>query len=327
MKKQKWRLFLAILLYPALMTCISCGVKKGDPPGPHEEYGARAEKIIYNVPYVPSMPDNKDLALDVYYNPHHGEQPVAVMVHGGGWREGDKSMDNKVWICKVLANHGYVVFSLNYRLLPEASMKQQAEDVMAAVIWVKEHAGEYGGDPERVGIVGGSAGGHLAALVAWASDDPYFRPTGHPQSDYDSDVKVAGLYYPVLDIDRTFKDVGDGLSPLAGLYFTGKAGDEYREALEHLSPHNHVDRQATPTIFLTGDADELDLYPQSVEYTEKLRELGIDSELYTARDKKHGFTWNYWEEESVESVEALVSFFDKHLKLNCGLAISCTRAP
>ncbi len=304
----------AVLLVMSVLIFVSCGVKKGDPPAPHEAYGGRAEIVEYDLPYVPSMSDNEALKLDVYSNPHEGSQPVAVMIHGGGWREGDKSMDNKVWICKVLANRGYVVFTLNYRLVPGVNMKQQVEDVMAGVIWVKEHAARYGGDPDRVGVIGGSAGGHLAALVAWASDDPYFNPTGALQSDYDSDVKVAGLYYPVIDLDRTFKDVGDGLSPLAGLYFTGKTGDDYREALIHLSPRNHVDANAVPAIFLTGDADELDLYPQSVKYSERLREMGVDSELYTAHGKKHGFTWNYWEPESVGSVDALVRFFDKHLK-------------
>jgi acetyl esterase/lipase len=238
---------------------------------------------------------------------------VAVMIHGGGWIEGDKTMDNKVYICKVLANNGYVVFTINYRLLPEARVKKQVEDAMAAVIWVKEHAEEYGGDPERIGVMGGSAGGHIGALVAWASDDPWFEPTGY-EGALDSDVKVAALYYPVIDFHRTMKDVGKWAAPLGGLLFTGKAGKPYKKALQHLSPHNHVDADCPPTLFLTGDADEINLYPQSVEYTKKLKDLGIDSKLYTAPGKKHGFTWNYWEKESVESVEEIVEFFDKYLK-------------
>jgi len=108
---------------------------------------------------------------------------------------GTKENHNKVYVSKVMAANNYVVFSINYRLLPEARLKKQAEDCMAAVIWVKEHAREYGGDPDRIGVIGGSAGGHLGALVAWASDDPWFTPTGY-EGPLDSDVKSRGALLP-----------------------------------------------------------------------------------------------------------------------------------
>lgn len=301
----------AALLAAALM---APSLRVGEPPGPHEDFGARAEIVIKDIPYMPSKPHNKKLMLDVYSNPHEGLWPAVVMVHGGGWVEGDKTMDNKVYICKVLADNGYVVFTINYRLLPEARIKKQVEDAMAAVIWVKEHAREYGADPERVAVAGGSAGGHIGALVAWASDDPFFTPTGNPQSQYDSDVIAAALYYPVIDFDRTMKDVGSILAPLARLFFTGRLDGPYKKYMEHLSPHNHVDADCAPTIFLTGDQDDINLYPQSVEYTKKLQDLGVDAKLYTAPGKLHGFTWNYWEPESVESVQQIVEFLDRYLK-------------
>jgi acetyl esterase/lipase len=284
------------------------------PPGPHEQFGGKAETVIYNVPYVSGHERNKKLMLDIYSNPHEGLWPAVVMIHGGGWIGGDKSMDNKVYISKVLAANGYVVFTINYRLIPEAWMKTQTEDAMAAVIWVKDHAKEYGADPERVGVCGGSAGGHLGAMVAWASDDPFFVPTGNPQSSYDSDVKAAALYYPVLDLDRTLKENGKWAAPLGRLLFTGRLDGPYKKYLEHLSPVNHVRPGIPPTIFLTGDADELHLYPQSVEFTQKLTDLGVPAKLYTAPGKIHGFTWDYWSPESVQSVKEIVEFFDKYLK-------------
>lgn len=304
--------FVVGILFLGLTASLSA--KKDKAPGPHENYGARAEIVIYDVPYVESMPDNKKLMLDIYSNPHQGTWPVAVMVHGGAWYLGDKSMDNKVYICKVLANNGYVVFNINYRLAPGTKIGKQAEDVMAAVIWVKENAHSHGGDPDRIGLMGGSAGGHLAALTAWASDDPWFTPTGNPKSKYDSDVVVAALYYPVIDFDRTMKDVGKTMAPLSHSLFVGKTGKAYREAMLHLSPMNHMDASVPPTIFLTGDADSLKLYPQSVEYTQKLKDLGVDAKLYTAPGKDHGFTWKYWEPESVQSAKEIVEFFDKYLK-------------
>jgi len=288
--------------------------KKPVPPGPHEAYGARAEIVIRDVPYVPGREHNPKLRLDIYSNPHEGLWPAVVMIHGGAWFKGTKSYDNKVFICQALAARGYVVFTIDYRLAPGTKLKGQAEDAMSAVIWVKEHAKEYGGDPARIGVTGGSAGGHLGALVAWASDDPYFVPTGRGESAVDSEVLAAALYYPVLDLDQTLRENTHHLTGLAHLLLVGSVGKRYREAIKHLSPSNELDASDPPTLFLTGDADELRLYPQSVEYAEKLKALGRDGRLFTAPGKKHGFTWQYWEPETLASVQAMVDLFDQYLK-------------
>ncbi len=312
--RQGW--VASALLLALILFLFSCAGRKPPEPlhGPHEDYGARADIVIHDVPYAQGVRGDKKLKLDIYSNPHDGLWPVAVMIHGGSWIEGDKSMDNKIYISQVLTNNGYVVFNVNYRLVPEVWMKKQTEDVMAAVIWVKEHATEYGGDPDRFGVIGGSAGGHLAALVAWASDDPYFEPTGCKGIKLDSDVDVAALYYPVLDLDRTLKEVTSVFAPFVRLVLTGKVGKQYQHALQHLSPSYHVATPLPPTIFLTGDADSLKLYPQSVEYKRNLEELGVDARLFTAHGKDHAFTWQYWEPESVASAQAIVEFFDKYLK-------------
>ncbi len=300
------------ILALSVAASMAMGAKRPEPPGPHENYGARAETVIRDIPYSPGNESDMDLMLDVYSNPHQGLWPAIVMIHGGSWMEGDKEVDNKVYICKVLAANGYVVFIINYRLWPEVKMKTEAEDAMAAVIWVKRHAREYGADPDRVGVVGGSAGGHLAALVAWASDDPWFEPTGWDDSEVDSDVKVAALYYPVLDVNKTFNEVVTPIvTPLARSLLIGK---KPKKQLMHLSPKYHVDANVPPTMFLTGDKDSLKLYPHSVLYRDKLEQLGVDTKLYTAPGKDHGFTWNYWEPESLESVMEIVDFFDKYLK-------------
>jgi len=303
-----------LLLILALLLLDSCQTLKKKPPGPHENYGAKAEIVIKNVAYAEGVPAAEMLKLDVYSNPHPGLWPAVVAIHGGAWIKGDKEMDNKVYVCQVLANNGYVVFNIDYRLAPEFPIRDQIEDAMGAVIWVKEHAKEYGADPERVGVVGGSAGGHLGAMVAWASDDEYFKPTGHPESGLDSEVKVAALYYPVIDVDRTLKENGKGMAWLGESVLAGAVGKKYQGQLKHISPMNHIDQKCVPTILLTGDADELKLYPQSVETVKKLKELGIDAELFTAAGKKHGFTWEYWDPVSVDSVQAIVKFFDRYMK-------------
>jgi acetyl esterase/lipase len=297
----------------ALLALFLVAATKTEQMPPMEDYGAKAEIVIKNVSYMPGHEKDEDFLLDIYSNPHEGLWPVVVVIHGGGWVNGTKENHNKVYNAKHLAADGYVVFNINYRLLPEARLKKQAEDCMAAVIWVKLHAKEYGGDPERVGVLGGSAGGHLGALVAWASDDPWFVPTGNPQGP-DSFVKVAALYYPVIDLELTFREQGKWLGPAALSLIVTRRFETYQESLHHLSPMYHVKANDPPTIFLTGDADELNLYPQSVQYSQALRDLGVDSEVYTAPGKKHAFTGQYWEPEAQESARRVTAFFDKYLK-------------
>lgn len=305
------RKVLVLLTILVCLPLIAASDRK-EPPFPMEDAGAKAEIVIRDVPYVPSMPDNPLLMLDVYSNPHEGLLPAIIYIHGGGWMEGDKGPGNN-FSCKYLANHGYVVFNINYRLLPETPIKNQVEDAMAAVIWVKEHAKEYGGDPGRVGVAGGSAGAHISALIAWASDDPYFTPTGNPDNGLDSDVKAAALFVPPINFDETLKANGTiFLLPLARLIFTKKVGGPYKKLVKHISPHNHIDEDCVPTIFFAGEEDELKLYPQSVEYHQELKELGIDTELFIAYGHGHGWPW--WSADGRESAELMTEFFDRYLK-------------
>lgn len=278
----------------------------------HEDVGAKAETIIRDVPYVEGQENNPQLWLDIYSNPHEGKAPVVVLVHGGAWIMGDKTMDNKVFISKMLASNRFVVFNVNYRLAPKVKIAQQIEDVMSAVIWAKKHAGEYGGDAERIAIVGASAGGLLAAVSSWAYDDSFFKPTGYRNLDTNSQVKAVALYYPVIDLDRTLNEKMK-IVPFEKQYLTGARGKKYQQLLKHISPANHIKAALPPTIILCGDKDNFKLYPQAVEYTDKLRELGVTTELFVAPGKKHGFTWQYWEEESIASVKAVIAFFNKHL--------------
>lgn len=185
---------------------------------------------------------------------------------------------------------------------------------MAAVIWAKAHAGEYGGDPDRVAVVGGSAGGHLGALVAYASDDPWFTPTGGGAPGLDSDVDAAVLFFPPMDIKATMRANGSVLGPLGGSLLTGEVGPAYAEALKHLDPNRHIDKNAVPTLFITGDADELHLYPQSVESRKLLADQGVTSILHTAPGQKHGFISDLDSKETTDAIKAMIDFLDGQLK-------------
>ncbi len=165
--------------------------------------------------------------LDVYL-PAHASGRIIVMVHGGGWRIGDKAMghvvDNKLahW-----AARGDVFVSIDYRMLPQADVAQQAKDVAAALVYVQRHAREWGGDPANLVLMGHSAGAHLVALL---SADPSLAPNVQPwratvsldSAALDVPTIMQGRHLPLYD-DAFGRDPANwrALSPLQQL--TAKA--------------------------------------------------------------------------------------------------------
>ncbi len=287
--------------------------------GPMSDYGARSDHQDLDIVYAPGEPDSKYLTLDVCWNDHEGLAPMVINIHGGAWEIGDKSNVNSLFRSKYLANHGYVVFNVNYRMLPRYPIQTQVEDVMGAVIWAKEHAAKYGADPKRVGVIGGSAGGHLTAMVAWASDDDFFKPTGAAGSSFDSDVLVAVPFYGVFDLEETLAkfptDHQTGLKAAAYRYFTDtKKGPGRDELFRHISPRYHVRPGLPPTFFVCGDADNFHLYAQSVEYEKILEQAGVPTGLFTAHGAQHGFDKNYGEDYSTGAIQATAAWLDRFLK-------------
>ena len=283
--------------------------------GPMEFYGARSEHVVTDVPYAANEPYSRDLTLDVYWNDHSGKAPIVVNIHGGGWMIGDKQAANSVYRSKYLAARGYVVANVNYRMLPGAPIQTQVEDVMGAVIWMKENAARFGADPCRVGVTGGSAGGHLTVMVAWASDDPYFQPTGHSASAYRADVKAAVPFYAALELEEALGLGNEDLKPWSEAYFTRTARASDRALIfEHISPKNHLSKNIPPTFFICGTQDEFGFYHDALAYRDRLLELGVPTGLYSALGAPHGFDARYGEKYSTEALKATADWFDKYLK-------------
>lgn len=144
---------------------------------------ARPGRRIKDVPYVPAT-DTAYLAgrqlLDVYTPRRRGPQPlpVVVFIHGGSWNSGSKNL--YAFVGRRLAGQGVVAVVISYRLAPQVRVPQMADDCARAVIWTTQHAAEYGGDPQRVFVMGHSAGGGLAALLA--TKDELFARRGLPRN-------------------------------------------------------------------------------------------------------------------------------------------------
>jgi acetyl esterase/lipase len=196
--------------------------------------------------------------LDVYRSrlaPPVGA-PVMVYIHGGAWMIGEKREQGKPMMYELVAR-GWVCVAINYRLSPKATWPDQIVDAKRAVAWVKEHIAEYGGDPSFVAVSGGSAGGHLCALLALSTGDPAFQP-GFESADTRVDACVP--FYGVMDLTGTDEEsahYGSGLLDLLEKRIMKTSAAEHPELFRAASPTYRVRADAPPFFVLQGQNDTL----------------------------------------------------------------------
>ena len=159
-------------------------------------FKSRAVRVTRNIDYWGD--GIKRHRLDVYQSrlAPPGKAPVMVYIHGGAWMIGEKREQGKPMMYELVAR-GWVCVAINYRLSPKATWPDHIVDAKRAVAWVKEHIAEYGGDPSFVAVSGGSAGGHLCALLALSAGDPAFQPGFE---DADTSVQACVPFYGVMDL-------------------------------------------------------------------------------------------------------------------------------
>jgi acetyl esterase/lipase len=232
--------------------------------------------------------DDRPLKLDVYMPkaPAGSPRPAVVQVHGGGWIIGTRK-EQGVPLLNHLAANGWVGFNIDYRLSPFATMPDHVVDVKRAIAWVREHAEEYGVDPNFIALTGGSAGGHLTALAALTSDDRSLQP-GFEKAD--TSVQAAVPFYGVYD----FTDEGTFKSPvvwrvLEWVVFKARRSqnpDAYRAA----SPFHRIHPDAPPFLVIAGEHDSLIPPAQHRAFAERLRDVSRAPVLYAEmKGGQHAF--------------------------------------
>jgi alpha-L-fucosidase 2 len=247
------------------------------------------------------------LLLDVSVPEGAGPFPVAILVHGGGWRRGDKGGSDKPgdgaditpWF-GALTQAKYVWFSINYRLAPKHRWPACFEDLQTAVRWVKAHAGEYRGDPGRIVLFGHSAGGHLVTMLA-------------TQSKEDTRVQAVAGFAPVTDHEYKLVQnggLGQGLQDLLGR--PKEINPESLQALRAISPINRVRRGLPPILLLHGEADKTVAIQQSVNFQKRVRAVGGTCDLITVKGAGHGLL--EWEKADPSYKMALLGWLERTLK-------------
>jgi acetyl esterase/lipase len=244
--------------------------------------------------------------LDIYVpknTARPARRPAVLWIHGGGWIEGDKRQEpNGISVLSgLLVERGFVALACNYRLRPKHLHPAQVDDVQRAVRWIRAHAEKYQIDPDRIGAVGISAGGHLASMLA-------VRETRARQNDpldaYSSRAQAAVALNGPTDLRASAEStpiLTDVVQRLTG-------GDP--ERMEDASPMAFVDRNSAPILFIVGDKDPLIPNSHATRMAEQMRQSGATAEVLVLSGAGHAI----FPSITPRARDALVAFFERHLK-------------
>jgi len=244
------------------------------------------EKLVDRQPAVPQEIEEiknieyknvkgKSLQIDMYKPRKLTEKvPLLVFIHGGGWKGGDRA-DYKVYLLP-FAKKGYITATVSYRFVNDSPYPACVEDIKDAVKWFFRNGDKYGYDPDRIALIGGSAGGHLAllAVYGWKNSVEKNDTTLIPVENSHHIKAVVDFYGPV---DLTTEYARN--HPIV-TGFLEKTYDQAPEVFLEASPIHYLDRSAPPTLIFQGTSDDLVRVSQSDNLKKQLDSLGVPSVYY-----------------------------------------------
>jgi acetyl esterase/lipase len=233
-----------------------------------------AVRRVANLDYVGD--GNTRHRLDVYHPRETGtRRPIVVQVHGGAWMISRKE-EQGLPLMTYLASRGWVCFAPNYPLSPRATWPEHLVALKRALVWVREHAEEFGGDPDFVTVTGGSAGGHLAAMLALTQNDPRYQPGFE---DADTSVQACAPFYGAYDLANVLgTKAGQRRLDhfLARMMF--KTADP--TVAQDATPLLQVHADAPPFFVIHGRHDSLVPVAEARELVRRLREVSKEPVVY-----------------------------------------------
>ncbi len=266
--------------------------------GPADAGDFRVEE---NIAY---LRDGRAERADLYLPADAGAalRPAVVDIHGGGWRGGDKGDPREVNICTNLAANGYVAMSINYMLQTKdgpPAWPQNLHDCKTAVRWLRANAGRLRVDPGKVGVIGDSAGGHLAAMVGVTGPESGLDPDG-PYGEQPCGVQaVVDLYGPILWMETR------------DLAMLGKRRADAPELYRSASPLAHLGAGDPPILIVHGTADKTVDVEQSRVFAAAVAKAGIEHQLVIVEGAPHTF---HLQPKEMDLRPVVIGFFDRHLK-------------
>lgn len=307
MRYRVWRLFGLLLTHSLLVTV---AIAQSDPKSVTIKsdviYGRRADMALTLDVFTPASPNGIGI----------------IHLAIGGWHKAHYDPSTFAELTK----RGYTVFRVLLPSEPKFTVAEQAVDLQRAVRYVRYHAKDYGVDPDRLGITGASAGGHMSMLQANAGDagqpdapDPVDRTS--------SRIQAVACFFPLTDFlnyggpglvqagdlgpltyHRASFDFHD-FDPQTRTYVKVSDDTRRKELLKQVSPITYVTKESPPTFLIHGDKDLVVPLQQSEVIVAKLREVGVPVELVVIKDGGHGWS-DFWGVDGYR----LADWFDKQLK-------------
>jgi acetyl esterase/lipase len=215
--------------------------------------------------------DGKSLQLDIYKAKNLTKPaPLLVFIHGGGWKSGQRE-DYKSYL-NSFAMKGYITATVSYRLLPDSVYPACVEDIADAVQWLFTHGENYGYDPDRIALIGGSAGAHLALLTAYGWNKTGLK-ANFPGNKHK--IKAVVDIYGPTDLTTEYARTQSVVTN-----FLGHTYSENPKVFKEASPIFYLDKNDPPTLILQGTSDQIVPYSQSDLLKTKLDSLGIPAVYY-----------------------------------------------
>jgi acetyl esterase/lipase len=253
--------------------------------------------------------DDEPLLLDLYLPSGLEGAPLLVWVHGGAWQFGSKS-DMPL---EELVEQGYAIASVEFRQATAARFPAQVHDIKAAIRFLRARAEEYGYDAERIGVLGASSGGHLAALIATTNGNEELEGTLGEHPGVSSDVQAAVSFFGASNLTTILKQstpFGLGVREPALERLLGAPPDQAAELARLASPVFHVDDSDPPLLLLHGDQDPQMPINQAHELEGAYREHGLDVQLVVVHGAAHGGAAFF----DAARLELVADFLDRHLR-------------
>lgn len=280
-----------------------------------EDSYTRTEDVIYGRKFGTA------LTMDVFTPKQHSNGAAVILCVSGGWVSNHDTIQ-PVMVAEVV-NRGYTAFAVVHGSQPKFTIPECVADINRAVRFIRTHAADYKIDPNRIGITGASAGGHLSLMLGTAADDGN-ADARDPVDRASSRVQAVGCFFPPTDFlnygkpgikslgvepEHRFKPPFDFhvQDPATKLF---KPVDiETREKIcKECSPVYHVSKGDAPTLIIHGDADQLVPLQQSELIIEKFKEAGVPAELVVKKGGAHG-----WPTMMLSDAKTIADWFDKYL--------------
>lgn len=257
----------------------------------------------------------RELHLDLFTpatspgNEREEPLPVVLLIHGGGWRSGDKSMD---WpLAAALAQKSFITVCAEYRLSMEALYPAAVTDLKNAIRWIRHHAHRFGADPSHIALMGTSAGGQLAALIGTLNDEGKLFPVKKRRH-------ISGKVQAVVDIDGILAFIhpesGEGADrpgkPSAATLWFGGNASEKRDLWIQASALTHIHSGTAPFLFINSSQPRF--HAGRDDFSARLDSMGISCEIKTLENTPHTFwLFNPW---FPEVVDISADFLERKLK-------------